>query len=283
VKQKLAIVIAALMIASMATTISTSTVVAPATFSVAPASLSPITLPTDKYVIFTLTVSNDTGSDIKRILIRTTDFDNPLGGENALPVDGYKVSENWDNVAENLKEVPASMVFVTENLRIAKENLVAAGRYLKQAGENLKLAGFDLQTAGDNFGTAGTYLYGTDRAGDDWIGAANALMTEPFDLELIKSFLDNASSDMDLAAAALIGAAGANAAAKEAGFQLSQAENAMNTVATAILGGQMGAAGIAADNADTSMEWVGENLAKYSASVVVREPAGRPRISSSPT
>ena len=145
-KDKLALVIAVLVITSMAFVISTTTVTAPSTFSASPgATLSPSSARANTRIKFTVTVTNDyTGDNIDNIVLIASGFSQPIG--------------------------------YTENLVVAGDNIENAAAHLTQAGENMKLAEDNKKSAGANVRYAGDNLQAPTQ--DDWRSAAIA--TAPF-------------------------------------------------------------------------------------------------------
>jgi hypothetical protein len=184
-KNKLLPVIAAIMIASMAVSMlsfSTTTVSA-----VTGASISPSTVGKGKWVVLTISITNDTGSSISRILIRDQDnkWDDPIGGHWST----RSIKENWDNMAENLGAAATRLSQVSENLREALTALQNAGKELGYAAENLKLAGDDLSISGrENADKAGLALW---TAAQHLAEAATLLQQEPENLLLIGAWIDN--------------------------------------------------------------------------------------------
>ena len=288
-KKTIALVIAALMITSFAATLSTTTVVStttvisPTTFSAAPGviTVTPTSVGAGKYTFFTLAVNNDTGDNIAKILVRIAGFDNALGGEENFRAGTahISVSDNWVNLAENLLLAKKVMSQVTDNMTEANTNLSNAGIYLKQAGENLKLAGDDMisTAAPENVGASGTYFAGTNRAGDDWITAGNALKSAPIDLKAVSSALENAAADFALAAGTVDGDGG-EAVLLQVFYKFSDVENRSENAAINILGGNFRLAADNFENVVLAMNYAGENFGAFAgqwSGVQIREAGAK--------
>jgi len=248
------------MVASMATAISTSTVVSSTTFSVSPGvSITPTTLPTNKYVVLTLTVSNDTGDDIARILIRQTNFDNPLGGENEIGTGSQKVSDNWKNVAENMKAFADRLAMIKENLSTASTKLDAAGTFLDQAAGAIENAAADLKSSTENNAQAAGYHL--DDAATYLKSAAEYLQADPLDLDAVKSALDNAAFYIGKAGEDIPTSGGnVGTALWNASWNLRRASDNLYRVSLNVNGGQFR---LAVDNLllfARNIEYAGENF-----------------------
>jgi hypothetical protein len=110
--------------------------------------------------VLTLSVTNDTGDNIRRILIRQAGFDNPLGGDNSV----FRPAKQWENVADNLTKAGTGLARVVENLRIAAENKRAIKGFLDNAGSAFFAAGTDMGVVTPSPGSvAGMYLTVRDR------------------------------------------------------------------------------------------------------------------------
>jgi len=247
------------MIASMATTISTSTVMTPSTFSVAGASITPSTMATNKYVVLTITVSNDTGSDIARVLVRVTDFDNPLGGENEIGTGSQEVSDNWKNVAENMKAFADRLAMVRDNLDDASTTLMAAGARLWEAADALDNAAQDLKAATENNAQAAGYDLET--AADNLKTAAEYLQDDPLDWETIKTALTDASFYINKAGEDIPTTDAVGTALQGASKNLRQARDNLVQVATNLLGGQIRRAVDNLGSFALNIAFAGENFA----------------------
>ncbi|MEM3452809.1 MAG: hypothetical protein QW835_04185, partial [Candidatus Hadarchaeum sp.] len=124
-KQKLAIVIAALMVASMASVISTSSV------SAAPgATFSPTFARANTRIKVTVTVTNGYATDnIDNVIIKfTSAFSQPIA-----------YHDNIVLAAENMENAVPYLTYAGENLKLAEENKKSAGPDIKAAGDNLSL------------------------------------------------------------------------------------------------------------------------------------------------
>jgi len=192
--------IVVIMMASMALSLSTTTVTA----SPGVSDFSPSTVRENAAVVLTITVTNDYGENIENIMIRDENgaFMGPIGGEN--------VAENWDNVADNLIKAGNELGEVAENIRQAAVNIEAAGDALITAASELVTAGdvlLDAKAAGaDNIGDAGTVL--KNYAPQYMTTAGQQLKADPLSLENVwdnlasfVSWADKASENLLLTGA----------------------------------------------------------------------------------
>lgn len=172
-KLKAAIVIAALMIASLGILTPTSTVTA---FADQPTvSITQTRVRDNAAVLITLTVTNPSaGVTIENILIKDigAGFTNPFGGNE-------NVSENWDNIADNL-------IAVGDNMKYVRDNILNAVTFIKNAGAALidfacweDNAAYQLRVfvENDNVWNAGQAL---GLAPQYWKSVGAALQSEPF-------------------------------------------------------------------------------------------------------
>ena len=130
-KNKLALVIAALMITSMALSISTTSVTAGVGDS-----LSPTYARDDTRIKFTVTVKNDSTTDnIDNIRIIV-----PSGSNFIQAIGGASAAENLKLAADNMENAVAPLSQAGENLKLAGDNKEAAGQALIDAAAELVTA-----------------------------------------------------------------------------------------------------------------------------------------------
>ncbi|MDI6884657.1 MAG: hypothetical protein QMD00_06010, partial [Hadesarchaea archaeon] len=135
-KEKLALVIAALMITSMALSISTTTVSAPSTFSASPgAALEPTRVKAGTRVMLTVKVTNETTENIDNVRIWA------LAGTFTEQIGGVSAAENLKLAADNMENAVAPLRQAGENLKLAGDNKKASGKPLKEAADDLYMAG----------------------------------------------------------------------------------------------------------------------------------------------
>jgi len=190
VKEKLALVIAVVMITATAFATLTTTVTAytnQATVSIAQTSVRDNAL-----VLITLTVTNPSaGENVENIVIKdvttgvTSFFSNPFGGNE-------NVAENWDNIADNLIAVGDNMVFVRDNFLNAVAFIDNAGKAMVTASHWENEAGIQLFGSGENteMRNAGSYL---KIAAGYWKLAGEGLQSELLNFKQIAENLENAA------------------------------------------------------------------------------------------
>jgi len=157
VKFKAAIVIAALMIASMGILIPTTTVTA---YTKATVSITQTVVRDNAAVLITITITNPSdGENVENILIKdvtngvTSWFTTPYGGNE-------NVIENWDNIADNLIQIGDNIVRVRDNILNAVSFIKAAGQALVSAGAGENAAGQYMRVSShENLRVLATILY----------------------------------------------------------------------------------------------------------------------------
>ncbi len=263
-KEKLALVIAALLITSMAFAISTTTVTAPSTFSASPSATATLDEPDPARVrantrmLIKITVTNDSTTDnIDNVrIVATTVFTQAIGGASA--------AENLELAADNMENAVAFLQGAGENLIFAEDNKKAAGSKLTNAAVDMDTAGGwlniatetseNIKNAGSNLKTAALNL---SRAGDN-------LNAEPENWDLVASKLSTVSSFLDSAGIYLVENDTADPldnVLENAGWRLDNAAARISDASTAIAGGSLRRAGenlklagenikVAADNLD---------------------------------
>ena len=176
-KGQAAIVIAALMIASMGILTPTTTVTAYT--NQATVSITQTTVRDNAAVLITLTVTNPSATEnVENILIKdvttgiTTWFSTPYGGNE-------NVAENWDNVADNL-------IALADNMANVRDNMLNAVTLIKNAGaalidfanaENTVANYLVTFVENDNVWKAG---YNLGLATPYWKNVGTILQSEPF-------------------------------------------------------------------------------------------------------
>ncbi len=247
---KAAIVIAALMIASMTFAISTPIISAdPPT-----ATLGTPSVKASTRELITITVVNNLSENIENVLIRELSgaFENAIGGATT--------KEILENVADNLSAAAAQLSQVGENLKEAALDKIAAGVALEAAADALDTAGLNLiASTRENATAAGTYL----STADEYLRlAADLLQVEPENLVLIGIYLENAATRISLAAAILSG--DATPALSDAGDNLYQAADRLdNYVENGLVAGILWRAGDNLDNAANYVRIAGQTMSGY--------------------
>jgi len=251
VKEKLALVIAALLITSTAFAMSTTTVTAPSTLSVS----SGITLDepdpararADTRVLIKVTVTNDSATDnIDNVRIYAyTTFTQAIGGADA---------ENYlTQAADNLENAVDPLRNAGENLKLAEENKKAAGPKLSAAAVDQDLAaGWLLLDSSDNVRNAGGQL----RSSATQLGNAGENLSENIEnWTYISSALSTAGSLMSSAGTYLKenNILDDDNILENAGFLLDNAGTFISSAATAIGDGSLRRAG-------ENLKWAAENM-----------------------
>ena len=213
-KQKLAIVIAALMIASMATSVSASTVSTISNFSASPgATFAPNFARANTRIKVTVTVTNGYASDnIDNVIIKfTSAFSQPIG-----------YNENFAIAAENMENAVPYLSQAGENLKLAEENKKSAGPDVKAAGDNLSLI-----TQGDWLGENVTAGAGTadENAYANVSTAASALKAAGEELAKSVENLDYIYAQLSIAGSRLVLASGYGAAENIENINSNAADN----------------------------------------------------------
>jgi len=192
VKEKIALVIAVLMITSMAFVISTTTVSAPSTFSASPgATVSPTSARANTRIKFTITVANDYAADnIDNVLLKVSGFAQPIG-----------YTENLVVAADNIENAVAHLRQAGENLKLAEDNKKSAGTNVKYAGDNLQAPtqddwrGAAVTGSGTSTHADSAWVY-VENAGSNLVKAANKIDDQIENLDYIYTYLYNAGTDL---------------------------------------------------------------------------------------
>ncbi|MCK4405508.1 MAG: hypothetical protein KAV43_03265 [Hadesarchaea archaeon] len=253
-KEKLAIVIAVLMITSMAFVISTTTVSAPSTFSASPgATVSPTSARANTRIKFTITVTNDYAADnIDNVILIASGFAQPIGYSGSLVVAG----DNIENAVAHLRQAG-------ENLKKAEDNKKSAGTNVKYAGDNLQAPTQDdwrgaAVTGGGASAEADDAWVYVENAGSNLVKAASEIDNQVEDLDYIYTTLYNAGTD-------LVNAAGTGATNIE-NFDADGADNVrqagenLRTAAGSIRFGDLETAGLRLLDAATNLIAAGASL-----------------------
>lgn len=275
-KEKLAIVIAALVITSMALSIPTTSVSAGVNAS---ATLSPTAIRDDTRVKLTITVTNLTDYDIDNVLIKVVN----TGQNFTQAIGGATTAEALENASGLIENAVAPLKRAGENLKLAADNAASAGQDLASAATSLDAAadyiaafspGWEnnvavnlidaaiyLKKAGDNIALETENLILIDNLLSDAalkMRTAAGPAVEPWNMALYNQAaaenLDNAGALISEAATALHGGsllrAGENI--RLAGVYLYKAGTDLRT--------DSASAGAAMESAGTSLQLAGLNL-----------------------
>jgi len=197
VKEKVALVIAVLMLISMAFVISTTTVSAPSTFSASPgATLSPTSARANTRIKFTVTVTNDyTGDNIDNVQLMSPGFSQPIG-----------YAENLVKAGDNIENAVAHLRQAGENMKKAEDNKKSAGPDVKYTGDNLQAPTQDdwrsaavVSVTGSSAAADNAWIK-VESAGSNLVLAADAIDNQIENLDYIRIYMDNAGAELIYAA-----------------------------------------------------------------------------------
>jgi hypothetical protein len=270
VKDKAAIVIAALMIASMAFAISTPIVSA----GVTPTS---VTYRGNTRVTLSITVTNDTPDNIDNVRFTIVGTPSPTF---SAAIGGASAADNLKLAADNMENAAKALIKAGENLKLADDNIDKAAQALISAAAQLGVARDRIVVLGwenipNQLDQAVTYL---DTAGDDLALATENLTKIAASLESVTILLrhaggapdenmdeynTNASENFDNAAAWLdnVGNALLNGSLRNAGENLRMAGSYLENAGKAGgLNDNNPALGTAIQTAGTELQKAGNNL-----------------------